>query len=93
MNDMKIRKIRTVNVNERGQIVIPEDIRKGFGIAKTSTLVIIEGEEEIILKKESDVMKAIKREDEFWKAISRETMKRAWSKDDIWDKIYARRRR
>ena len=34
--NMKIEKIRTVSVNEGGQIVIPEDIRKDLGIEKLS---------------------------------------------------------
>jgi len=85
-------KIRTVSVNERGQIVIPEDIRKDFGISAASTLVIIERKGEIVLKKESDILEAIEDEDRFWKALSPEAMKKAWSKEDeIWDKIYKER--
>ncbi len=88
------RKIRTVNVNERGQIVIPEDIRKDFGISGPTTLVIIERKGEIVIKKEIDVLGVIEGEDKFWKALGQEAMKRAWSKEDeIWDKIFKEQKR
>ena len=88
MTDMN-KRIRTVIVNERGQIVIPEEVRKDFEISKGSTLVLIEGEKELLLKKESDVLKIIEDEGKFWKSLSRESLKRAWSKeDDVWDKAY-----
>lgn len=86
---MNIKKLRTVNLNERGQIVIPEDIRADFGIENATTLIIMEKEGEIVLKKESDVLEAIENEDKFWKILSREAMKKAWSKEDeVWDKFY-----
>ena len=89
MTNMNVKKIRTVNVNERGQIVIPEDVRKDFGIEGTATLVLIERKGEIVLRKESDVLEAIEDEDIFWKFLSKESMRRAWNKEDeVWDKIY-----
>ena len=88
MNDMN-KRIRTVTVNERGQIVIPEEVRKDFEIAKGSTLVLIERNKELLLKKESDVLERMEEEDKFWKSLSRESLQRAWSKeDDIWDKAF-----
>jgi|SRR3989344_2349164 len=93
MSNAKIRKIRTVSVNERGQIVIPEDIRRDLGITKDSTLIMIESDDEMVLKKEKDVLEAIKGEDDFWRIVARGSMKSAWSKEDeIWDKIYKRRK-
>lgn len=86
MINTKIRKIRTVKVNNRGQLVIPEDMRDDFEIKGGSTLVIIEKEGELVLKKESEVFEAL--EDKFWKLLSREAVKRAWGKeDDVWDRI------
>jgi AbrB family looped-hinge helix DNA binding protein len=83
-----IQRLRTVTVNERGQIVIPEEIRKDFGIGKNTTLAMIEREGEIVLRKESTVIAEIG-EDKFWRALTKEAMKKAWEKEDkIWDKIY-----
>lgn len=83
-NNIKGR-IRSVTVNERGQFVIPEDIRKELGIEGASTLILIEREGELILRRESDVLAALD-DDSFWRAVSRETMERAWHKEDaVWD--------
>lgn len=88
MNRTHIKeKLRTVNISNRGQLVVPEDIRKDLGIKGEATLVLIEKHGEIVLKKESDVLRALE-EDIFWKRLSEETMKRAWFKEDeIWDDI------
>jgi len=90
MNKMtmnKNEKIRTVNIGNRGQLVIPEDIRRDLGIRGEATLVLIERSGEIMLKKESDVLRSLE-EDDFWKKMSQEAIKRAWDKeDDIWDDI------
>ena len=86
MNGMKMKKIRTVTVNERGQLVIPEDIRKDFGIRGGTTLVMIKTGGEIVLRKESEVIGAI--EDKVWSALSSRAMTDAWGKEDeIWDKL------
>ena len=89
MNTMKNRRIRTVTVNDRGQIVIPEEIRKDFGIQKDSTLVLIERSKELLLRKESDMLESVEDEDMFWKDLTKESLKRAWGKEDeVWDQIY-----
>ena len=85
MNNMKIR---TVNVNSRGQLVIPDDIRKDFGIKGGSTLVMIERGGELVIKKEAEVLHAMEGETAFWRVLSRESLKRMWGEQDrIWDKI------
>ena len=94
MNKIETKKIRTVKVNERGQIVIPEDIRKDFGIKKSSVLVMIEGTQEIILRKESDILNDINDEEVFWRNLSVESMKIAWDKEDSgWDEIFKNEKR
>ena len=50
---------------------------------------MIEENNEIILKKESEILKEMDGEEQFWKSLTRESMKRAWNKEDeIWDKLY-----
>ena len=84
-----MKRIRTVKVNDRGQIVIPEEMRKDFGIKSESTLVIIEGEDELVLRKEEYIMEKIDEEGEFWKKAAMHSLKQAWEKEDaIWDKFY-----
>ncbi|MBI2580214.1 AbrB/MazE/SpoVT family DNA-binding domain-containing protein [Candidatus Woesearchaeota archaeon] len=85
---MNNQKMRTVNVNDRGQLVIPEDIRKDLGIEGTTTLVLIKKEGEILLKKEAEVLETLD-ENRFWKAASHKAMESAWGKEDkIWEKFF-----
>ena len=89
MNKANLKeKIRTVNISNRGQLVVPEDIRKDMGIEGETTLVLIEKRGEIVIKKESEVLKEIEGEDMIWRRLSQEALKRAWDKEDeIWDEI------
>ena len=81
-------KIRSVNINERGQIVIPEDIRNDIGVKGGETLILIQKMGEVIIKKESDVLDTLESEESFWKILSAESMKGAWDKEDeVWDNI------
>ena len=89
MNNKNIKRMRTISLNERGQIVIPEDIRKDFGMGRDTTLVLIERENEIVLRMESDILKILDDEHDFWRKLQRESIKNAWSKEDeIWDKVF-----
>ena len=84
-----IKRMRTISLNERGQIVIPEDIRKDFGMDRDTTLVLIERENEIVLRMENDVLKILDGEHSFWRKLQGEAIKNAWSKEDeIWDKVF-----
>ncbi len=80
------QRIRTVVVNEKGQVT-PKDIRKDLEINKNSTIVLIEKNGEITLKK-SEISDKIE-EDKFWKALTKKAIESAWEKEDIvWEKIY-----
>ena len=75
--------IDVVNVSSRGQIVIPEKISKRMGIKEGSKLIAIERNDELVLKKESDILKQLessdKREESGWLALAEQSLK------DIWD--------
>jgi AbrB family looped-hinge helix DNA binding protein len=74
-------------MNDRGQIVIPEEIRKDLGLDKNTTLVLIDDGEKIFIQKEADVFTAIN-EDNFWKGVSRRSLLSLWDKkDEVWDKF------
>jgi len=86
-NSMTIR-IRAVQVNSRGQVVIPQEMRKTMKIKEGDTLMLIEKENELIVRKEEDVAKKLG-EEEFWEKAKLESLKKAWSReDDAWDKIW-----
>ena len=50
-------KIKTVTMNERGVIVIPEEMRQDMGLEGKTTLVLIESGNQIIMKKESEIVR------------------------------------
>lgn len=89
MNSMTSMKMKTVSMNERGVLVIPEEVRQDLGLEGKTTLVLVESENEIILKKQEDVIELVnRREDDFWRKLSEESLRRAWGKEDeVWDKL------
>lgn len=75
-------KLRTVKVNDRGQLVIPEDVRKDLRIEGETVLVLVERRGEIVLRREEDVLKDL---DDFWTQVRRRSLERAWEpEDDVW---------
>lgn len=87
MNNVKAKeKIRTVTVNERGQIVIPEELRDDMKIEARTTLVLIGRGREILLRKESDFLASMEEGD--WKSLSAKSLESAWDDEDkVWDEI------
>ncbi|MDO8428943.1 MAG: AbrB/MazE/SpoVT family DNA-binding domain-containing protein [Candidatus Diapherotrites archaeon] len=55
---MNVR-IRSVVMSDRGQIVIPEEVRQDLNLNGRQALVLIERNNEIIIKKESEVASAV----------------------------------
>ena len=53
--------MRTVVANERGQIVIPDEIRKDMGIGKGTALVLVQKGSEIIIKLEREFLEGMGR--------------------------------
>lgn len=87
-NNMTIRerRIRTVKVNDRGQLVIPEDVREDLHIGVNTTLVLLQRGDEIVLRKEADVLDDL---EGGWRDIARHSLARAWdAEDDVWDAHY-----
>jgi len=67
-------KIETTKMSSKGQVVIPIEFRKG--IKEGDTLIVIKGENQIILKKASTLDKQLaedlefaKRTEEAWKEV------------------------
>ena len=85
--------IDTVNVSSRGQIVIPEGIRKRMGIKKGSKLIAIERNDELVLKKESDILRQLesgdKKEESGWLALAEHSLNEIWDNkkdDEAWSR-------
>lgn len=80
------QRIRTVKVNDRGQLVIPEDVREDLRIKGNTTLVLIERGDEIVLRREADVLAELA---EPWRRAARHALAMAWgAEDDVWDAHY-----
>jgi AbrB family looped-hinge helix DNA binding protein len=67
------------SLSTKGQIVIPEQVRKRFKLKAGNRLVLFERGNELVLRKEEDVEKELKSEHESWNALSLSGLK------DIWD--------
>jgi AbrB family looped-hinge helix DNA binding protein len=77
-----------VKTSSRGQLVIPEEVRKRYNIKEGTKLILIEDGSRIILEKEEKI-KEILNEERGWKSISEESLNEVWDndKDDkIWEK-------
>ena len=74
-------KMRTVRVGSRGQLVIPEEMRKDLDIQGDSIIVVIEDGDRLILRREQDVL-----QEGFWTKAEERALARAWHDEDaVWD--------
>ncbi len=70
-----------ISVSSRGQIVIPEKVRKRFRITKGSKLVLIEQDDALVLKKEEDVAAQLafdRQERAGWQMLAAHALKKVW---------------
>ncbi|GEM_PF-1132318 len=83
--------IDIIHVSSRGQIVIPERVRKHFGIKAGSKLFLVEKDNSLVLKKEEDVAKHLdedeRKEIVGWLSLSEKALKDVWDNpkdNEIW---------
>lgn len=75
-------------VSSKGQLVIPEDIRKSLGIKEGSTCVLRTVGKQLILEKEDDVQRKLEfleeqKEREGWLRLAEHSLKKVWdNKED-----------
>ena len=78
-----------ITTSSRGQIVIPEILRKRHNIKEGTRLVLFEQGDKLILEKEDKVnkrlIKDIDQEDFGWNLLGEQSLKEVWDneKDDI----------
>lgn len=89
--------METITVSSKGQVVIPEEIRKRHRIKKGTKFILVEDDGRLILQKEEVVNKLLKKmikatetkEDFGYLALAEENLKDIWEnkKDEkIWKK-------
>ena len=81
--------IKTVNVSEKGQIVIPKEIQNSLGIKKGDRLVITTKNKKILIQKAENIEKQMG--DDFADLIkfSELSLNKLWSNkkdDEIWNR-------
>lgn len=82
-----------VSVSSKGQVVIPEKVRKNLGIKVGSRLVLLEKEGSILMRKEDAVIKQLeepeRKEDIGWIILGEKSLANIWdnAKDEkTWKK-------
>lgn len=74
-----------VTLSSKGQIVIPEGVRKRLGLAKGDKLVLFETRNGLLLQRESDVEEELERWG--WMMLAEESLKDIWDneEDEHWN--------
>jgi len=71
-----------IHISSKGQIVIPEKVRKRLGIKPGSKLVLTERDSTLILKKEEEINKILEENENKeligWMAIAEQSLKEIW---------------
>ncbi len=80
--------MKTVTVSGKGQISIPQEIRKQLAVEKGSKLVIILKDKKLLICKASDISQSI--EDSFEDVVrySERSLEEIWDngEDDVWNR-------
>ena len=80
--------MKTVTVSGKGQISIPQEIRKQLAVEKGSKLVIIPKDKKLLIRKASDVSQSI--EDGFEDVVrySERSLEEIWNneEDEVWNR-------
>ncbi len=89
--------IEIINVSSKGQIVIPEKIRKHLGIKAGSKLVLFEKDESIFLKKAEQVIKHLeeseRKEEVGWMILAEKSLEEVWDNprdEGVWKKYLSK---
>jgi AbrB family looped-hinge helix DNA binding protein len=86
--------IETIKVSSRGQVVIPDTMRKELNIKEGSKLVIMDEGKRLIIELEQDFIKKLKRleqdkENQGWLALAEKNLSEIWDNkldDKNWER-------
>lgn len=81
--------VRTLTVSEKGQVVLPADVRKLLGIGKGTQLVLVCDGERLLLQKESRAAGALEEDFSDLRAASEQILRETWENEDdaAWDSV------
>ncbi len=94
INLTSLTMIDTVKVSSKGQIVIPEDIRKNLNIKEGTKLVMLENGNKIIIEVEENFINNleklnIEKEKLGWLLLAEKNLSKIWDNpkdDEVWEK-------
>lgn len=73
-------------MNDRGQLVIPEEVRQALGLEGDAVLVLVKRGEELVLRREEEVLEELS---DPWRSLGRRALERAWGEEDeVWDEVH-----
>lgn len=86
--------IETITVSSRGQIVIPEKVRKHLSLKEGTKLIMIEKQNKLILELEKDFLEELERmkgdkEKMGWLVLAEKSLAKLWdnpSDEEIWSR-------
>ena len=81
--------VRTLRVSEKGQVVLPADVRKMMNIAKGDELVLICDGERLLLQKGARAAAALGEDFSDLRAASERVLADVWENEDDahWDRV------
>lgn len=79
--------IKTIKVSDKGQIAIPQSIRRKLGIQRGDDLVIFEIKGKLLIEKQQKVSEKIKDEFKDILHFSEQSLNSVWDnpEDEIWN--------
>ena len=82
-------KIKTVKISDKGQIAIPNEIRKEAGMHKGDELILMHEDGRILIEKAAEISKDIKDDFKDLLTHSEKAAKKMWENryDEIWNKV------
>ncbi len=81
--------VRTLTVSEKGQVVLPADVRRAMGIEKGTELVLVFDGERLLLQKETRAAAALEEDFADLLAATESTLRAVWENEDdeAWDHV------
>lgn len=81
--------VRTLRVSEKGQVVLPADVRRAMGIEKGTELVLVFDGERLLLQKEGHAAAAMQEDFTDLLSASEAALRDVWENEDdaAWDRV------
>lgn len=82
--------IQTITVSSKGQVVIPEEVRKELAIREGTKMVMIEKDGKITLEKEKQLLAKMDKEKLGWLILAESSLAKDWltkEEDEAWKNL------